>query len=88
MDALSQKTISYKECMAQFFGAHFFGYMGIFVLSLMALGLMAICKPLSDATITSWRVYGVLVIWPGQDLVSTVQHRFYWLCDCPSVTLM
>ena len=54
VDALSQKNISYKECMAQFFGAHFFGYMGIFVLSLMALGLMAICKPLSDATIMSW----------------------------------
>ncbi|KAM6158334.1 olfactory receptor 4P4-like [Rhynchocyon petersi] len=58
-----QKTISYNDCIAQMFYAHFFGATEIFILVAMAYDrYVAICRPLYYMIIMRRQVCYVLVI--------------------------
>ncbi|XP_006877941.1 PREDICTED: olfactory receptor 4P4-like [Chrysochloris asiatica] len=63
-DLLAQrKTISYNNCIAQMFYAHFFGATEIFILVAMAYDrYAAICRPLHYMVIMSRKVCYILVI--------------------------
>ncbi|XP_027715005.1 olfactory receptor 4P4-like [Vombatus ursinus] len=64
VDLLTQKTtISYNNCMAQMFYAHFFGATEIFILVAMAFDrYVAICKPLHYTVIMSRQVCRLIVL--------------------------
>ncbi|XP_068947073.1 olfactory receptor 4P4-like [Petaurus breviceps papuanus] len=64
VDLLAQRTtISYNNCMAQMFYAHFFGATEIFVLVAMAFDrYVAICKPLHYMVIMSRKVCRLIVL--------------------------
>ncbi|KAM6158336.1 olfactory receptor 4S2-like [Rhynchocyon petersi] len=70
------KTISFRGCMVQLFGVHFFGCIEIFTLVLMAYDrYVAICKPLHYMTIMDQDRCKKLVlgIWVGGFLHSLMQ---------------
>ncbi|KAM6158335.1 olfactory receptor 4S2-like [Rhynchocyon petersi] len=70
------KTISFRGCMVQLFGFHFFGCIEIFTLVLMAYDrCVAICKPLHYMTIMDWNKCKKLVlgIWVGGFIHSIMQ---------------
>ncbi|XP_020830237.1 olfactory receptor 4P4-like [Phascolarctos cinereus] len=64
VDLLAQRsTISYNNCMAQMFYAHFFGAAEIFILVAMAFDrYVAICKPLHYMVIMSRKVCRLIVL--------------------------
>ncbi|XP_071067916.1 LOW QUALITY PROTEIN: olfactory receptor 4C16 [Dasypus novemcinctus] len=73
---LSKTTISFTECIIQFFSLNFFGCLEIFILILMAIDcFIAIGKPLHYETIRSWWVYSVFVAvaWVGSCVHFLVQ---------------
>ncbi|XP_066486864.1 olfactory receptor 4Q3-like [Tiliqua scincoides] len=64
----SGSTISYRGCMAQIFGLHFFGSAEIFLLAVMAYDrYVAICHPLRYTTIINpQRCFSLLLLcWAG-----------------------
>ncbi|XP_008699140.2 olfactory receptor 4C11-like [Ursus maritimus] len=77
VDSLSaRKIISYNECMTQVFALHFFGFMEVFVLILMAVDrYVAICKPLRYPTIMRRQVCTILIViaWIGSFIHSMVE---------------
>ncbi|XP_015681498.1 olfactory receptor 4S2-like [Protobothrops mucrosquamatus] len=73
---VKKKTISFVGCIAQLFGAHFFGCTETFLLTLMAYDrYIAISKPLHYTTIMNKRVcsWMVFMSWLGGFVHSTVQ---------------
>ncbi|NXI94374.1 OR4S2 protein, partial [Psophia crepitans] len=73
---VENKTISFVGCIAQLFGAHFFGCIEIFILTVMACDrYIAICRPLHYTTIMTRRACGQMVIasWVGGFVHSIVQ---------------
>ncbi|XP_065509253.1 olfactory receptor 4S2-like [Caloenas nicobarica] len=73
---VQNKTISFVGCIAQLFGAHFFGGTEIFILTVMAYDrYTAICRPLHYTTLMTRRVCGQTVIgsWVGGFVHSMVQ---------------
>ncbi|KAM8970787.1 olfactory receptor 4S2-like [Sarcophilus harrisii] len=80
------KTISFVGCMAQLFGAHFFGCTEIFILTVMAYDrYVAICKPLHYTTIMDHKVCTILMVssWVGGFMHSIIQTLLtVWLPFC------
>ncbi|NXC15946.1 OR4S2 protein, partial [Corythaeola cristata] len=73
---VENKTISFVGCIAQLFGAHFFGCTEIFILTVMAYDrYIAICRPLHYTTLMTRRVCGQMMIgsWAGGFVHSIVQ---------------
>nr|XP_007997204.1 olfactory receptor 4X2 [Chlorocebus sabaeus] len=75
LDLLAErKAMSWWGCMAQLFFLHFFGGTEIFLLTVMAYDrYVAICKPLSYATVMNRQVCAVLV---GTAWVGGFVHSF------------
>ena len=70
------KSISFVGCIAQLFGAHFFGCTEIFILTAMAYDrYTAICRPLHYSALMSRRACGRMVLgsWLGGCLHSVLQ---------------